>query len=415
MTNIVIDSPITGKRETLTQAQFNSYMAQTNGAVLKWIVEPVLKHGSHDQKTHGSWATGSDGLTVSIDNSKFEKTMTLNNKKGEPLAYVQFQDFEIDKKIDILYLHSYDSGKGYATRVIDELYKAMPDKEIYWGKTSAPESTHLAQKFSDKYGRTQFMPWGEGVIDGYEWGELYGDKTAKVEKHGSHDQKTHGSWANGSGSSGLTHREIYNLQVGRGDSLVSKVYKAEDTFQPQLQRELPIPFPPKPRVEFATKEEYDKAYKEYSKNYDEWTKESHRNIKSDLGQKHLDGTRAGVQKYMDNVLDQDWFKSEFGTGGVVPKPQVKLLDINSAGRYVFGFKNGQPYTSMIFNKGFSKAEPTILHEIAHYATTISQREPFDGHGVEFAKNHVYITSKAIGSDYADGLAQAYREEGVDVG
>lgn len=56
--NIVIDSPITGKRESLTQAQFNSYMAQTNGAVLKWIVNPVAKHGTHDQKTHGSWATG---------------------------------------------------------------------------------------------------------------------------------------------------------------------------------------------------------------------------------------------------------------------------------------------------------------------------------------------------------------------
>jgi hypothetical protein len=55
---IIVDSPITGKRENLTQAQFNSYMAQTNGAVLKWIVNPVLKHQEHDQKTHGAWATG---------------------------------------------------------------------------------------------------------------------------------------------------------------------------------------------------------------------------------------------------------------------------------------------------------------------------------------------------------------------
>jgi hypothetical protein len=56
--NILIDSPITGKRETLTQAQFNSYMAQTNGEVLKWIIDPVAKHGTHDQKTHGNWASG---------------------------------------------------------------------------------------------------------------------------------------------------------------------------------------------------------------------------------------------------------------------------------------------------------------------------------------------------------------------
>ena len=56
ISEIVIDSPITGKRETLTQAQFNSYMAQTNGAVLEWVIDPVLKHGTHDQKTHGNWA-----------------------------------------------------------------------------------------------------------------------------------------------------------------------------------------------------------------------------------------------------------------------------------------------------------------------------------------------------------------------
>ena len=27
---IIVDSPITGKQESLTQAEFNSYMAQTN-------------------------------------------------------------------------------------------------------------------------------------------------------------------------------------------------------------------------------------------------------------------------------------------------------------------------------------------------------------------------------------------------
>lgn len=58
ISNIVIDNPVTRQRESLTQAQFNSYMAQTNGAVLKWIIEPVAKHGTHDQSTHGSWATG---------------------------------------------------------------------------------------------------------------------------------------------------------------------------------------------------------------------------------------------------------------------------------------------------------------------------------------------------------------------
>ena len=45
---IIVDSPITGKQESLTQAEFNSYMAQTNGAVLKWIVSSVEKHAQHN-------------------------------------------------------------------------------------------------------------------------------------------------------------------------------------------------------------------------------------------------------------------------------------------------------------------------------------------------------------------------------
>jgi hypothetical protein len=85
ISNILIDSPITGKRESLTQAQFNSYMSQTNGAVLKWIVNPVAKHGTHDQKTHGNWA---DGIVSGEDliNGDFNNPMLLS----EGAAYSPF-------------------------------------------------------------------------------------------------------------------------------------------------------------------------------------------------------------------------------------------------------------------------------------------------------------------------------------
>ena len=39
MITTIIDNPFTGKRKELSEAEFNSYMAQTNGAVLEWIVE----------------------------------------------------------------------------------------------------------------------------------------------------------------------------------------------------------------------------------------------------------------------------------------------------------------------------------------------------------------------------------------
>lgn len=403
-------------------------------------LRPVIKHQEHDQSTHGSWANSSERSAKEIE-------------VQQRITDVKVGSFERDK---------YDDDDKNLYQKIEAKYKTQDGKTYLLSQENikTPDGNNIIEVFSyepktlasGKPGRKQIGSLGtEGrdssIIDGVyveEEHQRQGLATAMlnmartyapgnmkishsfsltddakgwsgVVKHQEHDQSSHGNWATGKGSSGLTHREIYNLQVGRGDPLVSKIYKAEDNFQPHTQRELPMPFPPKPRVEFATKEEYDKAYKAYSKAFDEWARESHRNIQSPLGEKHLDGSRAGVQKYIDGIIGSDWFKNEFGTGGVVERPQAKLLDINSAGRYVFGFKNGQPYTSLIFNKGYSKAEPTILHELAHYATTISQTKPFDGHGVEFARNHIYIASKAIGSEFAAGLEKSYREEGIDLG
>ena len=70
MANIVIDNPITRKQESLTQPEFNSYMAQTNGAVLRWIVSPVKKHGDHDQSEHGNWAHGNANLQTEFSGLK---------------------------------------------------------------------------------------------------------------------------------------------------------------------------------------------------------------------------------------------------------------------------------------------------------------------------------------------------------
>lgn len=236
-----------------------------------------------------------------------------------------------------------------------------------------------------------------------------------VVKHQEHDQSTHGSWANGEGSSGLSRREIYELQYNMTDPQKSAVYKAEEKHQPQTQKELPKPFPPNNRNEYATREEYDAAYKKYSKEFDEWARESSRNIQSETGKKTLDGSRAGTQKYIDSITKSDWFIKEFGDDRIVEVPKVALRDNRVAGQYTFGFKNGQPYSAMVINKGFSLNEPTILHEIAHYATTISARERFSPHGKEFAKNHVYLASKVISPEYASGLEKAYREEGIDLG
>jgi putative metallohydrolase (TIGR04338 family) len=237
-----------------------------------------------------------------------------------------------------------------------------------------------------------------------------------VQKHQEHDQSTHGNWATGTpqGGNGLAHREIYQLQSGTSDSLVRRIYDAEERFQPNVQRDIPKPFPPS-RTEFQTSAEYDKAYKAYSKAFDEWSRESTRNIKSTTGEKHLDGTKAGVQAYVDAVTSADWFIEAFGDGGVVGAPKVSLRAMGAAGQYSIGTKGGVGYSALAMDKGYSKAEPVILHELAHYATAISATSSYEGHGVEFAKNHIYMASKVISPEYAAGLEKAYREAGVPLG
>jgi predicted SprT family Zn-dependent metalloprotease len=62
-----------------------------------------------------------------------------------------------------------------------------------------------------------------------------------------------------------------------------------------------------------------------------------------------------------------------------------------------------------------KDETVILHEIAHYATSISQTKPFEPHGVEFAKTHLFVVEKAAGSKLATKLKTAYQKGGIKVG
>lgn len=195
---------------------------------------PVLKHQEHDQSSHGNWA--GDGVSFKQDRN----SLTMQDKSGQTLASVDFVNLG-NNRLDVNSIDSFDGGKGYATKVLEKLYSLFPEHSIFWGKTIVPESTHLAQKFSDKYGRTQFMPWGEGVIAGYEWGKLYGDTTVK--KHQEHDQSTHGNWADGSSESGLdampyewkpefkererlTARELSSEELNLGRSQLQQVAEA---------------------------------------------------------------------------------------------------------------------------------------------------------------------------------------------
>ena len=238
-----------------------------------------------------------------------------------------------------------------------------------------------------------------------------------VLKHAQHDQKTHGNWAISGfkGGSGFTHRMMFELKRGRTDTMASRVYEAEEKNHSQIRDKTPPPTAPN-RADFEEYDDYNNAYKKYSRDFLAWSRKVTTSIISPMAEKHLDGTPRGVTGYVRDVLRQDWFLEAFGDGGEA-RPTIEMSPTRdgAAGSYEIGYKAGSPYSRIKINTGYSKNEPTIIHEIAHYATTISATTNHDGHGISFARNHIFIASKVLGEDFAEGLAKAYREAGVDIG
>jgi hypothetical protein len=143
---------------------------------------------------------------------------------------------------------------------------------------------------------------------------------------------------------------------------------------------------------------------------------------SDMGKELLDGTPAGVKKYVERVIKEDWFVEKFGDGSSLPKLDVKTTNTNAAGRHILKMQKDRATGRIIktvheisIDRQSVKNERTILHEISHYATAITQTESFSAHGAEFANNHIFVVGQAVGSAGAQALASAYKSEGVEIG
>jgi putative metallohydrolase (TIGR04338 family) len=240
-----------------------------------------------------------------------------------------------------------------------------------------------------------------------------------VLKHEEHDQSTHGSWAKGGNGLGIEavmklHRTL--------DPLQRKVYEAERSIDPPLQPYRSIA-PKAPKYDdFSSRGDYDKAYKEYNKKWTAWAVEEQAKIVSDTGKELLDGTPAGVKKYVEEVIKQDWFVERFGDGSSLPRLEVKTANTTASGRHILKVQKDSSTGRIVktvheisIDRQFVKNETTILHEISHYATAISQTESFEAHGVEFARNHTFVVEQVAGSARAQALEIAYKSKGVTSG
>ena len=125
----------------------------------------------------GRWTADGEN-TFSETSGSFGSRLSMHDKTGKELANVRYK--KISGDIEIEHIEStVEENKGHATALLERLYESNPESVVHWGKTIVPASTHLAAKFDNKYGRTTYMPWGEGVVDGKEWGVLYGSAAGK--------------------------------------------------------------------------------------------------------------------------------------------------------------------------------------------------------------------------------------------
>lgn len=236
-----------------------------------------------------------------------------------------------------------------------------------------------------------------------------------VLKHGDHDQSSHGRRGGVTSQhqdNGWGVNQLMNA-TSRTDPYQGKVYKAEKVLDKDNGTgEAPVA--PK-RDDFATYDEYSSAYDQYSKDYDEWATATTKNVTSDIAVKHLDGSPAGVRNYVDEVIKSEWFQQEFGSGTGLPPLQVKVRSLTSiAGKHELGVRNGKQINNLVISRQRTMDETTILHEIAHYADAITVTGTWEGHGVSFAKKHLTIVERVLGTDAAEKLKASYLIEGVPV-
>lgn len=236
-----------------------------------------------------------------------------------------------------------------------------------------------------------------------------------IQKHETHDQSTHGSWAKGSNK--LNTEEIMALHK-KSDAQKSKLYKAESKLFKEGRANIPAPTFDKKAKDFESYEEYDKAYKQYKKEWNAWAKNETKDIQSDLGKKFLDGTPKGVKKYVENVLETEFWKENFGDSPI-GKPEVKMSNSSSTqGSWEVGRQLtplGYKYINNLkVDRNFTMNEPTLLHELSHYATAINQTTAYEPHGSEFARNHINIVTNIVGQSAGRKLRKVYVEEGVSI-
>lgn len=262
------------------------------------LVEAVQKHGEHDQASHGNWAGngagGVDSMTqTSLDRGK--KALEGNDYKAMMADYDKMEAKwrkKLDKPFDPEGPEEYGDPQDLATTDFFRKYGAFPaDVQLYAEALPAVEKANSVKQgdmvsWNSSGGKAQGkvvrvvssgkinVPDSSFSITGTEDDpavliQLYRDgkptetkvghkmstlkKNSEVAKHGSHDQDSHGAWANGKyspddsegedGSEPKNPKSPKKLHPHNDDS--EEEYEELDADDPKWMDDMDILRPPK--------------------------------------------------------------------------------------------------------------------------------------------------------------------------
>jgi hypothetical protein len=159
----------------------------------------IEKHGSHDQKTHGGGRSRGGGAGGSNSQIEAAKEDIDNRIAG---AESQLNRTPAGRNVDTHQSHVKGTVDGYkATKT-----KIGNKKELKKLKTSADSSREQYAQNTDDSGMKSYAYWAgfSGAVNSIV--EAYGDvekaSDADLEKHGSHNQSSHGQRGRGGGAGG---------------------------------------------------------------------------------------------------------------------------------------------------------------------------------------------------------------------
>jgi len=188
------------------------------------IGEAIRKHqaGQHDQETHGSWATGSDGVNTNY---------RMSHRAPDPEENAPAYDLTGGGAIYPDNVYSADGARIYgggepemARRVHSiitsmrgnpnakvQIYRAVP-KGVR--QVNVGDWVTIDRQYAEQHGQSNLNNDYEILTNTVNADEIYTDGNSlfewsyypRVQKHlaGQHDQRTHGSWAGGGAGVDIT-------------------------------------------------------------------------------------------------------------------------------------------------------------------------------------------------------------------